>query len=131
MRGTDGIKEATVRVADMDIRVAVAHGLGNARKLLNNIREGKADYHFIEIMACPGGCVTGGGQPIVPARERMDIDLKAERAKALYSEDEASAIRKSHENPDIQLLYKEFFGEPGSHKAHELLHTHYQVRSKF
>ncbi len=131
VRGTEGIKEATVRVADMDIRVAVAHGLGNARKLLNNIREGKADYHFIEIMACPGGCVTGGGQPIVPARERMDIDLKAERAKALYSEDEASAIRKSHENPDIQLLYKEFFGEPGSHKAHELLHTHYQVRSKF
>lgn len=131
VRGTEGIKEATVRIADMDIRVAVAHGLGNARKLLNNIRDGKADYHFIEIMACPGGCVTGGGQPIVPARERMDMDLKAERAKALYSEDMASTYRKSHENPDIQLLYKDFFGSPGSHKAHELLHTHYTARGKF
>lgn len=131
VRGTEGIKEATVRIADTDVKVAVAHGLGNARQLLNDIRDGKADYHFVEIMACPGGCVTGGGQPIVPAKERMDMDIKAERAKALYSEDESSAIRKSHENPDIELLYKEFFGEPGSHKAHELLHTHYKKRSNY
>ncbi len=131
VRGTEGIKEATVNVGGMDVRVAIAHGLGNARKLLNSIREGKANYEFIEIMACPGGCVTGGGQPIVNARTQMKINLKAERAKALYSEDANSKIRKSHENPDIQLLYKDFFGEPGSHKAHELLHTHYHERPKF
>ena len=131
VRGTEGIKEATVAVGDMNVRVAIAHGLGNARKLLNNIREGKAEYDFIEVMACPGGCVTGGGQPIVPARTRMDIDLKAERAKALYTEDANSAVRKSHENPDMKKLYAEFLGEPGSHKAHELLHTHYHARSKF
>ena len=131
VRGTDGIKEATVNVGGMDIRIAVAHGLGNARQLLNNIREGKAQYEFIEIMACPGGCVTGGGQPIVSSRVRMNVDLKKERAKALYSEDLNSAIRKSHENPDIKLLYSEYLEKPGSHKAHELLHTHYHARPKF
>ena len=131
VRGTEGIKEATVHVGGMDIRVAIAHGLGNARKLLNAIRDGKAEYEFIEIMACPGGCVTGGGQPIVPARTQMRINLKEERAKALYHEDANSKIRKSHENPDIKLLYSEYLGEPGSHKAHELLHTHSQARSKF
>ena len=131
VRGTEGIKEATVNIAGKDIRVAVAHGLGNARKLLNNIREGKAEYEFIEIMGCPGGCVTGGGQPIVSSRKLMDINLKAERAKALYTEDANSPIRKSHENPDMKELYDNYFGEPGSHKAHELLHTHYIKRDRF
>ena len=82
-------------------------------------------------MACPGGCVTGGGQPICSAKTWMDIDVKAERAKALYSEDEKATIRKSHENLDVQLLYKDYFGEPGSHKAHELLHTHYTKRNRY
>ena len=131
VRGTEGIKTAVVPVGDLNVRVAIAHGLGNARALLESIRNGEAEYDFIEIMACPGGCVTGGGQPIVPAKEQMCINLKAERAKALYTEDANAAIRKSHENPDIQLLYKEFLGEPGSHKAHELLHTHYHARPKF
>ena len=131
VRGTEGIKTAVVPVGDLNVRVAIAHGLGNARALLESIRNGEAEYDFIEIMACPGGCVTGGGQPIVPAKEQMCINLKAERAKALYTEDANAAIRKSHENPDIQLLYKEFLGEPGSHKAHELLHTHYHARPRF
>lgn len=131
VRGTEGIKEAEVKIGDMTVKAAIAHGLGNARKLLESIRAGKADYHFIEIMACPGGCVTGGGQPIVPARVQMKVDLKTERAKALYTEDANSAIRKSHKNPDIELLYKEFLTEPGSHKAHELLHTHYVERPKY
>ena len=131
VRGTEGIKTAEIPVGDLTVKVAIAHGLGNARKLLESIRNGEADYHFIEIMACPGGCVTGGGQPIVPAKVQMGIDLKKERAKALYSEDTKAAIRKSHENPDIIKLYEEFLGEPGGHKAHELLHTHYQIRNKF
>ena len=131
VRGTEGIKEATVNVAGMDVKLAVAHGLGNARKLLEDIRAGKADYHFIEIMACPGGCVTGGGQPIRSAKVHMDIDLKAERAKALYSEDKALSVRKSHENPYVKKLYAEFLEKPGSHKSHELLHTHYTKRDKF
>ncbi len=131
VRGTDGIKEATLTVAGTEVKIAVVNGLGNARKLLNDIRDGKATYHFIEIMACPGGCVTGGGQPIVSAKTYMDCDVKALRASALYSEDEKSTLRKSHENPDVKLLYSEFFGEPGSHKAHELLHTHYTKREKF
>ena len=131
VRGTEGIKEATLTVAGTEVKIAVVSGLGNARKLLNDIREGKANYHFIEIMACPGGCVTGGGQPIVSAKVQMECDVKALRASALYSEDERATLRKSHENPDIKLLYSEFFGEPGSHKAHELLHTHYTERSKF
>jgi len=131
VRGTEGIKTAEIPVGDLTIKVAIAHGLGNARKLLESIRNGEAEYHFIEVMACPGGCVTGGGQPIVPAKVQMGIDLKKERAKALYTEDANSAVRKSHENPDIKKLYAEFLGEPGGHKAHELLHTHYQARSKF
>ena len=131
VRGTEGIKEATIKIGDMEIKAATAHGLGNARKLLNSIREGKANYDFIEIMACPGGCVTGGGQPIVPSRVQMVTNVKAERAKALYSEDEKSSIRKSHKSPDMVRLYDEFLEKPGSHKAHELLHTHYVARPKF
>ncbi len=131
VRGTEGVKEATVNMGGMDVKVAIAHGLGNARKLLDAVKAGEKEYHFIEIMGCPGGCVTGGGQPIVSAKTYMTVDVKAERAKALYAEDEKATIRQSHKNPDMDILYKEFFGEPGSHKAHELLHTHYEERSKF
>ncbi len=131
VRGTEGIKEATLTVAGTEVKVAVVSGLGNARKLLNDIRDGKAEYHFVEIMACPGGCVTGGGQPIVDSGTRMDVDVKALRAAALYGEDKNLPIRKSHENPDIKLLYSEFLESPGSHKAHKLLHTYYVSRPKF
>jgi len=130
VRGTDGIKEATVTIGDMDVKVAVAHGLGNARALLEKIRNGEATYHFVEIMGCPGGCVTGGGQPIVSSKTASEIDLKAARAKALYDEDASLPIRKSHENPYVKELYKEYLGEPCGHKAHELLHTHYVARNK-
>ena len=130
VRGTEGIKEATLNIAGKDIRIAVAHGLGNARKLLESIRAGEKSYEFIEIMACPGGCVTGGGQPICSAKDYMDQDIKAQRAKALYTEDANSPLRKSHENPDIKLLYSDFFEKPGSHKSHELLHTTYVARKK-
>ena len=131
VRGTDGIKEASVTLGGKEINVAIAHGLGNARKLLDAVKAGEKNYHFIEIMACPGGCVTGGGQPICSAKTQMEVDVKAERAKVLYSEDEKSTIRKSHENPDIKLLYSDFLEKPGSHKSHELLHTHYTKRNKY
>ena len=129
VRGTKGIKEATYHVAGMDINVAVASGLGNARTLLNKVKSGEARYHFIEIMGCPGGCVNGGGQPQQPGSVRNFTDIRALRAKALYDQDAAMPIRKSHENPSIKRLYEEFLGEPGSHKAHELLHTTYVKRS--
>lgn len=131
VRGTDGIKEATVTLGGKPVRVAIASGLGNARALLEAIRSGEKAYEFVEIMACPGGCVTGGGQPICRSKTYMDVDVKAERAKALYAEDERLAVRKSHENPDIKKLYEEFLEKPGSHIAHELLHTHYTKRDKF
>ena len=129
VRGLTGIKEATVSVAGIDIKVAVAHGTANAAKLLDAIKAGEKSYHFIEIMGCPGGCVTGGGQPIVDARTRYFIDPKAVRAAATYDEDEAMTIRKSHENPAIKKIYEEFLGESCGHKSHELLHTHYVDRS--
>ena len=131
VRGIEGIKEATVTIGDLDVKVAVAHGLGNARALLEKVRSGEADYHFIEIMACPGGCVTGGGQPIQPAKVKAEIDLKAARAKAIYDEDRSLPIRKSHENPFIKMLYDEYLGEPCGHKSHKLLHTHYVKRDKY
>lgn len=127
VRGLEGIKEAVVPVDGIgDVRVAVAHGLGNARKLLEKVKEGKTAYHFIEIMACPGGCVGGGGQPIP-----VNNEIRALRAKALYSEDERLTYRKSHENPSIKRLYAEFLGEPLGERSHHLLHTHYTPRSKF
>ena len=129
VRGPKGIKEATYSVAGMDIKVAVASGLGNARELLTKVKNGEADYHFIEIMGCPGGCVNGGGQPQQPASVRNFQDLRGLRAKALYDLDAANPIRKSHENPAIQKLYQEYLGEPGSHKAHEILHTTYVKRT--
>ena len=130
VRGLEGIKEATVNVNGTDINVAIVHGTANAAKLLNAIRAGEKTYHFIEVMGCPGGCVTGGGQPIVDARTRYYVDPRAARAAATYSEDESMAIRKSHKNPAVQKLYAEFLGEPNSHIAHELLHTTYVDRSK-
>ena len=131
VRGETGIKKATIDLDGKEIKVVVAHGLGNARKVLDEINEGKADYQFVEIMACPGGCIMGGGQPIVSSKKRMDIDVRALRANALYKIDEQSVLRKSHENPAIKKLYEEYLGKPGSHKAHELLHTHYVEREKY
>ena len=131
VRGKEGIKKATVKIGDKEVKVAVAHGLSNAREILEEIQAGNADYQFVEIMACPGGCIMGGGQPIVSSKIRNDVDVRAKRAECLYSIDEKSTIRKSHENPAIKKLYKEFLGEPGSHKAHELLHTTYHAREKY
>ena len=129
VRGVEGIKEATYNVAGMDVKVAVASGLGNAKVLLDKVKAGEVDYHFIEIMGCPGGCVNGGGQPQVPSRIRNGTDIRAERAKALYSLDAGNPVRKSHENESIKKVYAEFYGEPGSHKAHEILHTSYVKRT--
>lgn len=126
LRGFDGIKEAIIKIKDMDVKIAVAHGLGNARELLEKIRDGKADYHAIEIMACPGGCIGGGGQPY----HHGDIEIIRKRMEGIYKEDKDKTIRKSHENPYIQKLYKEYLGEPYGEKAHELLHTHYVERRK-
>ena len=128
VRGIEGIKEASYTVGGLTVKVAVASGLANARMLMEKVRAGEVDYQFIEIMACPGGCVNGGGQPIQPASVRNFTDLRAERAKALYSVDAQMEMRKSQDNPAIQTLYKEFLGEPGSHKAHEILHTSYVAR---
>lgn len=129
VRGTQGIKEATYHVAGMDVNVAVASGLANARKLLDDIKSGKANYHFVEIMGCPGGCVNGGGQPQVPASVRNFNDIRTLRAKALYDIDADMPLRKSHENPSIKQLYDEYLGKPGSHKAHDILHTSYVKRT--
>ena len=131
IRGVEGIKEATLTVAGKEVKVAVVHGTKNAKELLEKIKAGEAKYDFIEIMACPGGCVNGGGQPIVSAKKRALVDVRVERAKALYEEDRKSVLRKSHENPVIKKLYDEYFEKPCSHKAHELLHTHYTKRSKY
>ena len=129
VRGTKGIKEAEYQVAGMDIRVAVASGLGNARELLNQVKSGEKQYHFIEIMGCPGGCVNGGGQPQVSGDVRNFTDVRGIRASVLYRNDQAKVIRKSHENPAIKKLYEEYLGEPGSKKAHETLHTTYVKRT--
>ena len=129
VRGTEGIKEASYNVAGLEVKVAVASGLGNAKALLEKVKSGEADYHFIEIMGCPGGCVNGGGQPQVPADVRNFVDVKALRAKALYDNDAANKIRKSHENPAVKKLYEEYLGHPGSHKAHDILHTTYVKRT--
>ena len=131
VRGEKGIKEATIKLGDQDLKIAVAHGLGNARKIMDSIREGKCDYQFVEVMACPGGCVNGGGQPIHDAKTRATVDVRALRAKALYDADKSLPVRKSHENPVIKEIYKEYLGKPGSEKAHELLHTHYHAREYF
>ena len=129
VRGIEGVKEASVTIAGKEIKLAVANGTGNAKILMEKMKNGEADYTFIEVMGCPGGCVTGGGQPIVPARDRMKVDPRVVRAKALYTEDESKAQRKSHKNAAVQKLYEDYLGQPNTHKAHELLHTHYVDRS--
>lgn len=129
VRGVEGIKEATYNVGGMDVKVAVVSGLSNAREVLEKVQKGEADYQFIEIMACPGGCVNGGGQPQQPMSIRNFTDIRAERAQVLYNLDKDMPLRQSHENPAIKAVYEEFFGEPGSHKAHEILHTSYVKRT--
>lgn len=128
VRGTKGIKEASYDVAGLQVKVAVASGLKNARELLEKVRSGEASYHFIEIMGCPGGCVNGGGQPQQPGYIRNTVDIRALRAKVLYDDDQVDTIRKSHENPAIKELYATYLGEPGSERAHHLLHTTYVKR---
>ena len=130
VRGTDAIKEATLNVAGMDVNICVVSGLDAAHKVLTAVENGEKNYHFIEIMCCPGGCVNGGGQPIQPTSVRQTVDIKALRAKALYDYDAANTKRKSHESPVVKALYDEYFEKPGSHKAHEILHTSYVDRSK-
>ena len=130
VRGTDGIKEAVYNVAGMDVKVAVASGLSNANEILKKVKNGEADYHFIEIMCCPGGCVNGGGMPIQSSSVRNFVDLRKERAKVLYEEDKNLPLRKSHDSPVVKKCYAEFLGEPGSHKAHHILHTSYTPRPK-
>ncbi|SEW42467.1 NADH-quinone oxidoreductase subunit G [[Clostridium] fimetarium] len=124
IRGMDGIREATIQIKDMEVKAAIASGLGNARKLLNKIRSGEANYHIIEIMACPGGCIDGGGQPYMHG----DYDILKTRANALYEEDRSKTLRKSHENPAIIELYDKFLDHPNSDIAHKLLHTHYSCK---
>lgn len=131
VRGTEGIKEATYDINGTVVKVAVASGLANARKIMEKVRAGEADYHFIEIMSCPGGCVNGGGQPIKSAFVRNNTDIRAERAKAIYATDKKMSLRKSHENPAVKELYDEFLGKPNSHLAHELLHTKYMPRNNY
>lgn len=128
VRGVEGIKEASYKTGDLDVSVAVASGLANARKLLDMVKSGEKNYTFIEIMACPGGCVNGGGQPHVPANVKNFMDVRAERAKGLYNLDKTAEHRKSHENPVIKQLYEEFLGAPNSEKAHHILHTSYVAR---
>lgn len=136
VRGMEGVREASIKVENVkpewsflegaELKVAVAHGLANAKQLMTAIRDGKAHYHFVEIMACPGGCLGGGGQPIPTSPA-----IRQKRAEAIYAEDEGLPIRKSHENPEIVQIYQEFLGEPLGHRSHELLHTHYKPRKRY
>jgi len=126
VRGMTGIKEATVDLAGTKVQVAVVHTTGNARKLLEAIRAGEKFYHFIEIMACPGGCIGGGGQPVGTTNAQRE-----KRIAAIYKEETAMPIRKSHQNPAVLQLYEEFLQQPLGHKSHELLHTHYRRRSSY
>jgi NADP-reducing hydrogenase subunit HndD len=136
VRGMEGVKEAAIRIEGctdewkflegVELKVAIAHGLANANKIMKHVKAGKADYHFIEIMACPGGCIGGGGQPIP-----TNMEIRTNRMKAIYSEDEHMVLRKSHENPEVIAIYREFLEKPNSHKSHELLHTHYVERDSY
>ena len=128
VRGTAPIKTATYKLGDTEVRVAVASGTKNARELLNKVKSGELKVDFIEIMACPGGCVNGGGQPVQSAAVKAAVDLKAKRASILYNADKHLAVRKSHENLAVQKIYDEYLEKPGSHLAHEILHTYYIKR---
>ena len=131
VRGLQGVKEAEIDLDGKKLNVAVAHGTANAQKLLDSVRSGEKKYEFIEVMCCPGGCVTGGGQPIVKSDIRASVNVSAVRAKALYTEDEGKARRKSQDNEELKTLYREYLGEAGGHKAHHLLHTTYTARDKY
>ncbi len=131
VRGENGIKRSEIEIGDEKVKVVVAHGLANAQTIMEEIKSGKADYQFVEIMACPGGCITGGGQPIKSAKIQEDVDVHKKRAEAMYSIDEKSVIRKSHKNPVLKQVYKEFLGEPNGELAHKLLHTHYSKKEKY
>ena len=131
VRGTEGIKTASYKLGDITVNVAVASSTGKAKELLNKVKNGELDVQFIEIMACPGGCVNGGGQPIQPAKVRMSTDLRAVRAAVLYKDDADETLRKSQDNLAVQKLYDEFLGKPNSHKAHEILHTSYIKRGLY
>ena len=131
VRGEKGIKKASIKVGDAEVKVAVAHGLANARKLMDEVRAGTSKYHFIEVMSCPGGCVNGGGQPIKPAYVRNTKDIKEIRANTIYKMDKSYDLRVSHKNSEVLDLYKEYLGEPNSHKAHEILHTKYVKRDLY
>ena len=131
VRGGEGIKKASVKIADNEIKVVAASGLANAQKILEEIKAGKADYQFVEIMACPGGCVMGGGQPIKSSKVREQVDVRSLRANCLYSIDEKSKIRKSHENPVVKKIYEDFLNKPGSEMSHKLLHTNYNEIKKY
>lgn len=131
VRGIEGVKEASYQIGDLTVNVAVASGLANAKKVLEKVKSGEANYQFIEIMGCPGGCVNGGGQPVQPASVRNFVNLKGLRAKALYDADAENPMRKSHENPSLLKIYKDYFGEFGSHLAHKILHTSYMEREKY
>jgi NADH-quinone oxidoreductase subunit G/[NiFe] hydrogenase diaphorase moiety small subunit/NADP-reducing hydrogenase subunit HndD len=136
VRGMDGVKEAAIKIDKVkpewsflegaELKTVVAHGLTNAKKVMDAVRDGKANYHFIEIMACPGGCLGGGGQPIP-----TNAEIRAKRAEAIYAEDAGKPIRKSHENPEVIKVYEDFLKEPLGHKSHELLHTHYKERERY
>lgn len=131
VRGEKEIKEATLEVAGKTIKVAVASGLANAKKIMEQIKNGTCEYHFVEIMACPGGCIMGGGQPIKSSKIRSTVDVKKLRREALYTIDEMSTVRKSHENPVVKQMYDEFLEKPGSHVAHKYLHTEYSKKEKY
>ena len=131
VRGMEGIKEATVKIGDLDVNVAVASSTGKASELLDMVKKGEKNYTFIEIMGCPGGCVNGGGQHIVSSQIRNWTDIRPLRAKALYDEDASKKLRKSHENPEIKQIYEEYLGKPNGHKSHELLHTTYEKRELY
>ena len=131
VRGESGIKRAEIEIGDKKVKVAVAHGLANAQTIMEEIKSGKADYQFVEIMACPGGCITGGGQPIKSAKIQEEVDVHKKRAEAMYSIDEKSVIRKSHENPVLIQIYNDFLGKPNGELAHKLLHTHYSEKDKY
>lgn len=130
VRGMKGIKEATYEMSGATVKVAVASGIGNAKRIIEKIESGEEFYHFVEIMGCPGGCINGGGQPVQPASVRNFVDLKAKRAAALYAQDKDKGLRKSHESPIVQHIYKEYLDKPGSEKAHHILHTTYRNRVK-
>jgi iron only hydrogenase large subunit-like protein len=135
IEGLEGIKEAALKIEGtqpswsflegVELKVAVSHGLGNTRRLLERIRAGEAKYHFVEVMTCPGGCIGGGGQP-----RFTDDSVRLKRISAIYAEDESKKLRKSHDNPAVQELYREFLGQPLGHKSHELLHTHYHAKER-